>query len=99
MAALIVRDEQRLLPKFLYYYLWHHKDSKLVTLMAGTANTSLTLTYLEGVVIEFPELAVQREIVAELDAMQVETTQISANSEIVTEETRELVLDAFHSLL
>jgi restriction endonuclease S subunit len=67
--------------------------------MAGTANTSLTLTYLEGVVIEFPELAVQREIVAELDAMQVETTQISANSEIVTEETRELVLDAFHSLL
>jgi type I restriction enzyme M protein len=99
MAALIVRDEQQLLPKFLYYYLWRHKDAKLVTLMAGTANTSLTLNDLEGVLIEFPALSVQREIVTELDAMHHETAQISLNAETAVAETQELVLDAFHSLL
>jgi type I restriction enzyme M protein len=99
MAALIVRDEKRLLPKFLYYYLWRHKDAKLVTLMAGTANTSLTLTDLEGVLIEFPELAMQQEIVAELDSLHDETKQIYSNAESIVSESRELVLDSLHSLL
>jgi len=99
MAALIIHDENQLLPKFLYYYLWRYKDAKLVTLMAGTANTSLTLTDLEGVEIEFPELAIQREIVTELDAMHIETTHIFEKSEIAIRESEELVLDAFHSLL
>jgi type I restriction enzyme M protein len=99
MAALVVRNEKLLSPKFLYYYLWRHKDSKLVNLMAGTANTSLTLTDLEGVSVEFPELAVQLEIVAELDSMYGESEQIQSSAESIVSESRELVLDAFHSLL
>ena len=98
MAALVVRDELRLLPKFLYYYLWRHKDEKLVTLMTGTANTSLTLTDLEGVTIEFPDLTMQREIVTELDKIQSEGSHISRNVEIVIQESQELVLDTLHSL-
>ncbi|HVJ04234.1 MAG TPA: N-6 DNA methylase [Candidatus Saccharimonadales bacterium] len=99
MAALIVRDETQLLPKFLYYYLWRHKDAKLVTLMAGTANTSLTLTDLEGVLIEFPELGVQQDIVTELESLHDETKQISSSAEYIVGESQELILDAFHSLL
>jgi restriction endonuclease S subunit len=99
MAALVVRDEQQLLPKFLYYYLLRHKDEKLVTLMAGTANTSLTLSDLENVEIEFPSLETQREIVVELDRMQSESVRVSTDAQVAAEESREVFIDAVHSLL
>lgn len=98
MAALVVRDEQTLLPKFLYYHLWRHKDEKLVTLMAGTANTSLNLTNLEDVMVEFPDLRMQSEIVAELDRMDSARGRICANAEITVQESRELFVDALHVL-
>jgi type I restriction enzyme M protein len=98
MAAVVVRNEQTLLPKFLYYYLWRHKDEKLVTLMAGTANTSLNLTDLGDVPVEFPDLRMQSEIVAELDRMDFARGHICANAEIALEESRELFVDALHSL-
>jgi len=98
MAALVVRDENLILPKFLYYYLWRHKEDKLVTLMAGTANTSLTLTDLEGVEIEFCELAMQREVVAELDNALCQSNEISLTAEAATAEVREFLLDALYSL-
>jgi hypothetical protein len=60
--------------------------------MAGTANTSLTLTDLEGLTVEFPELAVQLEIVAELDSMYAESEQIQSSAESIVSESRELVL-------
>ena len=59
MAALLVKPGIDLLPKFLYYYLWYHKERKLVSLMAGTANTSLTINKLKTVPIAFPDVETQ----------------------------------------
>ena len=67
MAAIIVKPEASLLPKYLYYYLWRYKEEKLVSLMAGTANTSLTISKLKNVEISFPAIAVQENIVRALD--------------------------------
>lgn len=69
MAAVTPKEESRLLTKYLYYYLWRYKEEKLVSLMAGTANTSLTLDKLESVDIEFPSIDVQQVIVEALDAI------------------------------
>jgi type I restriction enzyme M protein len=59
MAAILVRDPTVLVPKFLYYYLWAYKEEKLVSLMAGTANTSLTLKDLEQVTVVVPDISYQ----------------------------------------
>lgn len=68
MAAVLVRAGVPLLPKYLYYYLWRYKDEKLVSLMAGTANTSLTIEKLRSVTIAFPDIESQEELVRHLDA-------------------------------
>jgi type I restriction enzyme M protein len=69
LAAVIVNDHAPLLTRYLYYYLWRHKEEKLVSLMAGTANTSLTLDKLSGVIIEYPATDVQEEVVDALDTL------------------------------
>ena len=45
------------------------------------------------------ELTVQLEIVEELDSLYAESAQIQSSAESIVSESRELVLDAFHSLL
>jgi restriction endonuclease S subunit len=67
MAAIIPKESDLLLPEYLYYYLLRYKEEKLVSLMAGTANTSLTLDRLKTVCIEFLDIEVQRTIVDYLD--------------------------------
>ncbi len=67
MAAVIVREGVPLIPRYLYYYLWRYKDEKLITLMKGTANTSLTVRKLEGVVVEYPDVKTQETIISCLD--------------------------------
>ena len=69
MAALTVKNDVKLLPKYLYYYLWRYKEEKLVSLMAGTANTSLTKQKLESVEIAYPDIDVQEEIIAAIDGL------------------------------
>lgn len=69
MAALVVKPEKALLPRYLYYYLWQYKEEKLVALMAGTANTTLTLTKLKTVSVSYPSLDVQETIVSRLDSL------------------------------
>src|SRR5205814_1021736 len=99
MAGLVVNDNERLRAKFLYYYLWRYKEEKLVSLMAGTANTSLTLTDLQGVLVSFPSITEQDAIVAALDRMMMEVEQIRLKAESLTGVVTELVADSLHFLL
>lgn len=69
ISALVVKHGVPLNPKFLYYYLWRHKEEKLVSLMRGTANTSLTITKLKDVVILFPPQEEQDVLVNALDSV------------------------------
>jgi len=79
MAALIVKPEVELLPKYLYYYLWRHKEDKLVSLMKGTANTSFTIKKLKNVSITFPDIDIQREVVGILDILNKAKQQLGAS--------------------
>jgi type I restriction enzyme M protein len=99
MSGLIVWDERRVNPKFLYYYLWRYKEDKLVTLMAGTANTSLTIKDLEAVLIEFPDILVQDAMVKALDNALSKIRRICSRAETAIHTTNELVVDMLHSLL
>jgi|GEM_PF-1962484 len=69
LAAATIKEKVPLMTRYLYYYLWRYKEEKLVTLMAGTANTSLTLDKLKGVEIEYPCTEVQEAVVSSLDAL------------------------------
>lgn len=75
-AAAIIKPEIPLLSKYLYYYLWRFKEEKLVRLMAGTANTSLTVEKLREVHIEAPSVERQQRIVDAIDRT-VESMSIS----------------------
>src|ERR1022692_2391085 len=63
LAAVMVKPGVTLLTKYLYYYLWRFKEEKLVKLMAGTANTSLTVDKLSEVTVEAPAEDVQKQMV------------------------------------
>jgi type I restriction enzyme M protein len=98
MAAVLVRDS-RVRPKFLYYYLWRYKEEKLVSLMAGTANTSLTLRDLETVTIEFPDLPVQDAIVDKLDRVLEAIVRIQATTREMATISGEIVTNSLRTLL
>ena len=97
MAAIIVREGVRLSTKYLYYYLWRFKEQKLVRLMAGTANTSLTLEKLSEVRIEAPSLEAQERIVSAIertiDAIAVVREWICSASDVCDSVTE----DALHA--
>jgi len=76
LVALTVKPGVDLLPRYLYYYLTSKKDEKLVKLMSGTANTSLTKQKLMPVVIRFPDRAIQEVVVRRLDALSEGLRQI-----------------------
>ncbi len=85
MAALIMKKDAPVRAKYLYYYLWKHKDDKLVSLMAGTANTSLTLTDLKSVEVTYPPLETQDVIVAAIDHILKEATTMETEIKVLSE--------------
>jgi len=63
LAALIVKDESVLDPRFLFIYLSYFKDQLLVPLMKGSANVSLNIGKISGVEIILPSIERQKEII------------------------------------
>lgn len=63
LAAVIPNDEKQLNAEYLYYYLSFYKDSKIVPLMKGAANVSLTINSIKTIIIEFPDIDTQYKIV------------------------------------
>ena len=63
LAAVIPNDEKQLSAEYLYYYLTFYKDSKIVPLMKGAANVSLTINSIKTIIIEFPDIDTQYRIV------------------------------------
>ena len=95
MAALTAKPGQPLLTKYLYYYLWRFKEEKLVSLMAGTANTSLTIDKLKTVMISFPDIETQKIIVKTLD----ETIQCLIDLKTYIDKMNEIEQDALEKVL
>ena len=62
LAVLSIKPDFDFSAKYLYAYLNFHKDEKLVSLMKGSANVSLTLDKLKQVEVEVPSREVQKKI-------------------------------------
>jgi type I restriction enzyme M protein len=99
MAALIMKKDAPVRAKYLYYYLWKHKDDKLVSLMTGTANTSLTLTDLNSVEVTYPPLDTQDIIVAAIDHILKEATTVETEIRVLSERQRILFSDILDACL
>ena len=70
LCALISKDENILLTKYLYIYLLFNKDKLLVPLMKGSANVSMSVSALENLEIEIPEIEIQQKIVAKYNIIE-----------------------------
>lgn len=67
LCAVTPKNHEYLSAKYLYYYLNFFKDTKIVSLMKGGANVSLTMDALKTVTIEIPPLKRQNEIINKLE--------------------------------
>lgn len=67
LCAVTPKNHEYLSAKYLYYYLNFFKDTKIVSLMKGGANVSLTMDALKTVTIEIPSLKRQNEIINKLE--------------------------------
>lgn len=63
LAAVMPNNEKQLSAEYLYYYLTFYKDSKIVPLMRGAANVSLTINSIKTIVIDFPDIDTQYKII------------------------------------
>lgn len=84
LAVIIPLNTEELLTKYLYYYLKANKEKKLVSLMKGTANTSLTLTKLKNQKISYPDVKTQEEIVNYLDVVSEKFTTIHSQLNVLS---------------
>jgi type I restriction enzyme M protein len=99
LAAVVVKPDIPLLTKYLYLYLWRFKEEKLVKLMAGTANTSLTVDKLKEVRVQAPALAVQQTIIEGLDGVfeELYTARqlLSSTSDLFDDATTDILRATF----
>lgn len=77
LAAVIPNDENLLNAEYLYYYLTFYKDSKIVPLMKGAANVSLTINSIKTITIEIPKIEQQVKVVNTIKKSQIELKKIN----------------------
>ena len=99
LAAVMVKPQVPLLTKYLFYYLWRFKEEKLVKLMAGTANTSLTIEKLNEVKVQAPDEAEQLDIVQAIEAAFEELAAVRqllrSTNEILDDATTDVLRASF----
>lgn len=67
LAAVIPNDENQLNAQYLYHYLTFYKDEKIVSLMKGAANVSLTMNSIKTIEIDVPDIDTQLKIVKSIN--------------------------------
>lgn len=84
LAAVIPNDENQLNAEYLYLYLTFYKDEKIVSLMKGAANVSLTINSIKTIEINVPDIETQLKIVKSLN--NIKNTSNLLNDKIVGQE-------------
>lgn len=77
LAALIPKDENVLIPRYLHAYLQKNKERVLVPLMKGAANVSLSVQAISNIEIPLPTVRKQEEIINKIDCVSVEQKGLS----------------------
>lgn len=71
MVALVPKDRNQLVTKYLYYYLSFYKDELLVPLMRGVANVTIPLYKINDIVVDIPKINQQERLVTTLEEVEV----------------------------
>lgn len=99
LCACVNREPERIMGRFVYYYLSACKDSVLIPLMQGTANMSMKVTDVAGVRLPLPPLDVQRAVVARLDTLAEKTREVEAHLDAVERDAEHLLALRFRDLI
>lgn len=98
LCACVNRAPERVMARYVYYYLSVNKDSVLIPLMQGTANMSMKVADVAGVDIPLPSLTIQRAMVNRLDALAKKTREVKAHLDAVEQTSSALLLSLHHKL-
>ena len=66
LAVLRIRDKNKFLPLFVYYYLTVNKEELLVSQMKGAANVSLSLAKIQNIKIPCLPISLQQSLIKDL---------------------------------
>jgi type I restriction-modification system DNA methylase subunit len=86
MCAIVVKDEEKINPKYLYYILLSKKDEVLAPLMTGTSNVSLDKDDIYDIEIPLPSIKDQNAFVKAQDTLEKETLNLELRSRKIEEE-------------
>jgi len=86
MCAIVVKDEEKINPKYLYYILLSKKDEVLAPLMTGTSNVSLDKDDIYDIEIPLPSIKDQNSFVKAQDTLEKETLELELRSRKIEEE-------------
>ena len=99
ILAAVVPKSSDLSCKFLYYFFCALKDLKLVPLMKGTSNVSLTIKKLRNVEISFPSLDEQMQIVRRLDHLHGKMDERQAVLQLLERDAEAMLQSAFRHIV
>ena len=98
LCACVNRALERVMARYVYFYLTACMDTLLIPLMQGTANMSMKVADIIAVEISLPPLAEQQTLVARLDALAEKTRQLEAHLDAVEGASSSLLLSLHHKL-
>lgn len=99
LCACVNREPERVMGRFVYYYLSARMDSVLIPLMQGTANMSMKVADVAGVGLPLPPLDEQQTIVARLDALAEKTREVEAHLDAVERDAEHLLALRFRDFI
>lgn len=98
LCACINRAPERVMARYVYYYLTACMDAVLIPLMQGTANMSMKVQDIIEVEIPLPPLPEQQALVVHLDTLAEKTGQVKAHLDSVESISSSLLLSLHHKL-
>lgn len=98
LCACIAKDE-RVLARYVYYWLSARKDDVLIPLMQGSANVALKLADIAGIEVPLPPLSKQQAIVARLDALANKARQLTAHLDAIEADADRLLAQQYRDAI
>lgn len=92
LCACVNRAPERVMARYVYFYLTACMDTLLIPLMQGTANMSMKVADIVAVEIPLPPLTEQQALVARLDALAEKTRQLEAHLDAVERDSLRLLV-------
>lgn len=99
LCACINQKPERVLTRYVFYYLTACKDNVLIPLMQGSANVSLKLADIQGIEIPLPTFSEQQAIVSHLDTLAEKSRLINEHLDAIETDAERLLAVQFRDAI